>query len=158
MPDQAMLRRKAGSLGGLGRLAEVQRSSFITFNLMVSADCGATSVLRVRRYSESWWSFYMSNPSADEDMTYDDEQPVTLARMVFLAAVALPVLGGLYYALLLQRRWIAATSHRVPLALGERVRLNSGSPIGLVVDTGELVTIAWPAGEATFPQESLSRV
>jgi hypothetical protein len=90
-------------------------------------------------------------------MTNDHEQPVDLARIVFLAAVALPVLGGLYYALLLQRRWTAADP-RMPLALGERVRLNGGSPIGLVVDTGEQVTIAWPAGEATFPQESLYRV
>jgi hypothetical protein len=158
MPDQAMLRRKAGSLGGLGRLAEVQGSPSITFNLMVSADCAATSVSRFRRSSKSWWSFYMSNPLVDEGMVDDYEQPVALARMVFLAAVALPVLGGLYYALLLQRRWTAATNHHVPLALGERVRLNGGSPIGLVVDTGELVTIAWPAGEATFPQESLCRV
>ena len=99
----------------------------------------------------------MSNTSVDAGMTDDYEQPVNLARIVFLAAVALPVFGGLYYALLLQRRWTAA-SHRIPLTLGERVRLNSGSPIGLVVDTGEMVTIAWPAGEATFPQESLCRV
>jgi hypothetical protein len=96
-------------------------------------------------------------PIGDAGMTDDYEQPVTLARIAFLAAVALPVLGGLYYALLLQRRWTAA-GPRMPLALGERVRLNSGSPIGLVVDTGEQVTIAWPAGEATFPQESLYRV
>jgi hypothetical protein len=130
----------------------------MNFNLMVSADCGATSVSRVRRYSESCWSFCMSNPSLDAGMANDDEQPVNLARIVFLAAVALPFLGGLYCALLLQRRCTAATSHRVPLALGERVRLNGGSPVGLVVDTGELVTIAWPAGEATFPQESLCRV
>jgi hypothetical protein len=127
------------------------------FNLMVSADCGTTSVSRIRRSRESQWSFYMSNPSVDEGMTNDYEQAADLARIVFLAAAALPVFGGLYYALLLQRRWTAA-SHRVPLALGERVRLNSGSPIGLVVDTGELVTIAWPAGEARFPQESLCRV
>jgi hypothetical protein len=84
-------------------------------------------------------------------------QPVNWGRIVVLVAVALPVFGGLYYALLLQRRWTAA-SRRIPLTLGERVRLNSGSPIGLVVETGELVTIAWPAGEATFPQECLRRV
>ena len=97
----------------------------------------------------------MSNPSVDTGMTSDYDEPGNLARIVFLAAVAVPVLGGLYYAHLL-RRW-TAPSHRTPLALGERVRLNSGSPIGLVVDTGEMVTIAWPAGEATFPQESLCR-
>jgi hypothetical protein len=59
--------------------------------------------------------------------------------------------------LLLERRWTVA-SRRIPLNLGERVRLNSGSPIGLVVETGELVTIAWPGGEATFPPECLHRV
>ena len=60
--------------------------------------------------------------------------------------------------LLLERRW-ASASCRVPLNLGERVQLNSGSPIGLVVETtGELVTIAWPGGEATFPPECLHRV
>jgi hypothetical protein len=56
--------------------------------------------------------------------------------------------------LLLERRWTGASR----LALGERVRLNSGSPIGLVVEAGELVTIAWPTGEATFPPECLRRV
>jgi hypothetical protein len=59
--------------------------------------------------------------------------------------------------LLLEGRW-AGASCRVPLNLGERVQLNSGSPIGLVVETGELVTIAWPGGEATFPPECLHRV
>jgi len=59
--------------------------------------------------------------------------------------------------LLLERRWTGA-SHLIALTLGERVRLNSGSPIGLVVETGELVTIAWPTGEATFPPECLRRV
>jgi hypothetical protein len=33
-------------------------------------------------------------------MANDYEQPVDLARIVFLVAVALPVFGGLYYALL----------------------------------------------------------
>ncbi|SRR5260221_9468243 len=93
----------------------------------------------------------------DAGMADGHEQPVSWTRIVVLVAVALPVFGGLYYALLLQRRWTAA-SPRIPLTLGERVRLNSGSPIGLVVETGELVTIAWPAGEATFPQECLRRV
>ena len=59
--------------------------------------------------------------------------------------------------LLLERRW-TDESRRVSLNLGERVRLNSGGPIGLVVETGELVTIAWPGGEATFPPECLRRV
>jgi len=80
------------------------------------------------------------------------EQPVNWARIVVLVAVALPVFG-----FLLQRKWTGA-SRRIPLTLGERVRLNSGSPIGLVVDTGELVTIAWPGGEATLPPECLDRV
>jgi hypothetical protein len=59
--------------------------------------------------------------------------------------------------LLLERRW-TGESRRVALNLGERVRLNSGGPIGLVVETGELVTIAWPGGEATFPPECLRRI
>ena len=59
--------------------------------------------------------------------------------------------------LLLERRW-TGESRRVSLNLGERVRLNSGGPIGLVVETGELVTIAWPSGEATFPPECLRRI
>lgn len=49
-------------------------------------------------------------------------------------------------------------SRRITLTLGERVQLNSGSPIGLVVETGELVIVAWPNGEATFPAECLHRV
>jgi hypothetical protein len=57
----------------------------------------------------------------------------------------------------LERRW-TGESRPIPLNLGERVRLNSGGPIGLVVETGELVTIAWPGGEATFPPECLRRV
>jgi hypothetical protein len=47
----------------------------------------------------------------------------------------------------------------MPLTLGERVRLNVGSPTALVVETGaDVVTIAWPTGEATFPPECLHRV
>ena len=53
--------------------------------------------------------------------------------------------------LLLERRWESA-SCRIPLTLGERVRLNAGSPTALVVETGaDVVTVAWPTGEATFP-------
>jgi hypothetical protein len=59
--------------------------------------------------------------------------------------------------LLLEQRW-TGKNRRVSLNLGERVRLNSGGPIGLVVEAGELVTIAWPGGEATFPPECLRRV
>jgi hypothetical protein len=59
--------------------------------------------------------------------------------------------------LLWERRW-TGESRRVSLNLGELVRLNSGGPIGLVVETGELVTIAWPGGEATFPPECLRRI
>jgi hypothetical protein len=80
------------------------------------------------------------------------EQPVNWARIAVVVAVALPVFG-----FLLERR-LRGASRRKPLTLGERVRLNSGSPIGLVVETGELVTIAWAAGEATFPPECLHRV
>jgi hypothetical protein len=80
------------------------------------------------------------------------EQPVNWARIFVLVAVALPVVG-----FLLERRWTGA-SRRIPLTIGQRVRLNSGSPIGLVVETGELVTIAWPAGEATCSPECLHRV
>lgn len=61
-------------------------------------------------------------------------------------------------ALLLEREWTGA-SCRLPLTLGDRVRLNSGSPTALVVETNaDVVTIAWPAGEATFPPECLHRV
>jgi hypothetical protein len=59
--------------------------------------------------------------------------------------------------LLLERRW-TDESRRVFLNLGERVRLNSGGPIGLVVETGELVTIAWPSGESTFSPECLRSI
>jgi hypothetical protein len=59
---------------------------------------------------------------------------------------------------LLERKWESA-SCRIPLTLGERVRLNAGSPTALVVETGaDVVTIAWPTGEATFPPECLHRV
>jgi hypothetical protein len=58
----------------------------------------------------------------------------------------------------LERRWESA-SCRMPLTLGERVRLNVGSPTALVVETGaDVVTIARPTGEATFPPECLHRV
>lgn len=90
----------------------------------------------------------MINPTS---MVDGYEQPVNWAGIVVLAACALPVLG-----FLLERR--SGASRRIPFTIGERVRLNSGSPIGLVVETGELVTIAWPAGEATFPAECLHRV
>jgi hypothetical protein len=90
----------------------------------------------------------LTNPT---NMVDGYEQPVNWARIVVLVAVALPVLG-----FLLERR--SGASRRIPLTIGERVRLNRGSPIGLVVETGELVTIAWPAGEATFPAECLHRV
>ena len=79
------------------------------------------------------------------------EQPVNWVGIVVLVAVALPVLG-----FLLERR--SGASRRIPLTIGERVRLNSGSPIGLVVETGELVTIAWLTGEATFPSKCVHRV
>ena len=42
----------------------------------------------------------MSDPSVDAGMTNGYEQPVNWARIVVLVAVALPVFGGLYYALL----------------------------------------------------------
>lgn len=91
----------------------------------------------------------MINPTR---MANGYEQPVNWAGIVVLVAVALPVLGFLF-----ETKWTGA-SRRLPLTLGERVRLNKGSPIGLVVEIGELVTIAWPGGEATFPPECLHRV
>jgi hypothetical protein len=42
----------------------------------------------------------MSNTSVGTGMTNDCEQPVNWARIVVLVAVALPVFGGSYYALL----------------------------------------------------------
>jgi hypothetical protein len=55
--------------------------------------------------------------------------------------------------------WRRHPGCRIPLVIGDRVRLNSGSPPALVVETGtDVVTIAWPNGEATFPPEYLQRV
>jgi hypothetical protein len=94
------------------------------------------------------------NPTS---MANGHEQPVNWAGILVLVAVALPVFG-----FLLEKKRTGASRRipltRIPLTLGERVRLNSRSPIGLVVETGELVTIAWPCGEATFPPECLHRV
>jgi hypothetical protein len=42
----------------------------------------------------------MSNTSVDAGMTNGYEQPVNWARIATLVAVALPVFGGVYYALL----------------------------------------------------------
>ena len=42
----------------------------------------------------------MSNTSVGTGMTNDYEQPVNRERIVVLVAIALPVFGGLYYALL----------------------------------------------------------
>jgi hypothetical protein len=59
---------------------------------------------------------------------------------------------------LLLERGLTGACRRIPLTLGERVQLKSGSPIALVVETGvDVVTIAWPTGEATFPPECLRR-
>jgi hypothetical protein len=43
---------------------------------------------------------HMSNTSIDAGMTNGYEQPVNWGRIGVLVAVALPVFGGLYYALL----------------------------------------------------------
>lgn len=91
----------------------------------------------------------MTNPRSITDVY---EKQVNWSRIIVLVAVAVPVFG-----FLLERRRIVL-SRRMSLTLGERVRLNNGGPIGLVVETGELVTIAWPTGEATFPVECLHRV
>ncbi len=46
-----------------------------------------------------------------------------------------------------------------PLSIGERAVLNSGSPIGLIVDTNhDDLTVAWPnRAETTLPRACLSR-
>ena len=46
----------------------------------------------------------------------------------------------------------------LPFRIGDRVRLNSGSPAGLVVDLGEgCVDVEWPDGiRAIFPRACLS--
>jgi len=45
------------------------------------------------------------------------------------------------------------------LRIGDRVRLNSGGPISLVVDLdAETVTVAWNGAEAIFPRPCVHRV
>jgi hypothetical protein len=46
-----------------------------------------------------------------------------------------------------------------PLVIGNRVRLNSGGPVMLVVGVdADLITAAWPGGEAVFPRPCVLRV
>lgn len=50
-------------------------------------------------------------------------------------------------------------SREPPLRIGDRVQLNSGGPISVVVDLdAEAVTIAWRQGEAVFPRPCVHRV
>jgi hypothetical protein len=50
-------------------------------------------------------------------------------------------------------------SREPPLYLGNRVQLNSGGPISLVVDIDiETVTVAWNGAEAVFPRPCVHRV
>ena len=50
-------------------------------------------------------------------------------------------------------------SREPPLYIGNRVQLNSGGPISLVVDVNtETVTIAWNRGEAVLPRPCVHRV
>jgi preprotein translocase subunit YajC len=47
----------------------------------------------------------------------------------------------------------AAQRQSERLVIGDRVRLNSGGPVGLVVDTDDSnqITVAWGRQEVTFP-------
>jgi hypothetical protein len=50
-------------------------------------------------------------------------------------------------------------SREPPLRIGDRVQLNSGAPVSLVVDLDtETVTVAWNEGEAAFPRSCVHRV
>ena len=49
-------------------------------------------------------------------------------------------------------------SRELSLHIGNRVQLNSGSAPGLVVDiVDNLITVAWPTGEAVFPRACIHR-
>ncbi len=46
-----------------------------------------------------------------------------------------------------------------PLRIGDRIQLNSGGPVSLVVDLDiETVTVAWNGAEAVFPRPCVHRV
>jgi len=44
------------------------------------------------------------------------------------------------------------------LRIGDRIRLNSGGPVGLVVEIDSTgITLAWPGGETTLPAACVHR-
>jgi hypothetical protein len=50
-------------------------------------------------------------------------------------------------------------SREPPLRIGDRVQLNSGGPISLIVELDtEAVTVAWNGAEAVFPRACVHRV
>ena len=50
-------------------------------------------------------------------------------------------------------------SREPPLRIGDRVQLNSGGPVSLVVDLdAETVTLSWIGAEAVFPRACVHRV
>ena len=50
-------------------------------------------------------------------------------------------------------------SREPPIYIGNRVQLNSGGPVSLVVDVdNDTVTLAWNEGEAVFPRPCVHRV
>lgn len=50
-------------------------------------------------------------------------------------------------------------SREPPIYIGNRVQLNSGGPVSLVVDVdNDTVTLAWNEGEAAFPRSCVHRV
>jgi hypothetical protein len=76
------------------------RERFIKLNLMVSTDCEPTSTPGIRVLVKHSGSFPMSNTSVDAGTANGYEQSVNKARIAILVAIALPVFGGLCYALL----------------------------------------------------------
>jgi hypothetical protein len=49
-------------------------------------------------------------------------------------------------------------SREPPLRIGDRVQLNSGGPVSLVVDLdAETVTLSWNEAEAVFPPSCVHR-
>jgi len=50
-------------------------------------------------------------------------------------------------------------SREPPLRIGDRVQLNSGGPVSLVVDLDvETVTVSWNEAESIFPRPCVHRV
>jgi hypothetical protein len=78
------------------------RDCSIKINLMVPTDCRPTIRASVKLEWSSRMSdtFYGGRYLRDAGLADANEQPVSLVRIVVLVAVALPVFGGFYYALL----------------------------------------------------------